>query len=51
MLEMYKMEKCGSQSDVYLCVCVCVSFNAPKTHINIDNFLSSHVDNEKLGFW
>lgn len=42
-----------------VCVCVrahlCMHFSVysstPKTHINADNFISSHVDNEQLEFW
>lgn len=34
-----------------MCIHVCVCSNAPTTHININNFISSHVLNEQLEFW
>lgn len=36
----------GAQESVYVCV-----RNAPTAHINVDNFISIHVDNEQPEFW
>lgn len=40
---------------VLVCACgrmhVCVCSRAPTTHINVENFMFSHVDNEQLEFW